>query len=368
MIESIEIKNFRCFKDTKIAKFGLVNLIGGMNNAGKTALLEAVYFTASPVSQNILFMHQHIRTESAIFGEKMPANTWDNLFYQQNKNEVITFNLIGNVPWDNYKIALSCDEKTDEVFALRNNQLEHGFVNDIYTTLSNNRSIKSVLHVDKCADVDSEKNAICILAASEKGIIGHDIQPDLRSDKVYFIPSSMKLLSSYLALEYEKARFNGKKEAVLNAFKVIDKSIEHVEVFNIGEPILFLKRENENKMPLSLFGDAMNRVADFILKIVNNPNSILLIDEIENGIHFTAQAELWKMLFKLAIAYDTQIFATTHSFEMIKAFTKIAQDFSDKAAYFEMARSPKTNLIKAIRHDVDTLRFELDRNVAIRGE
>jgi hypothetical protein len=74
------------------------------------------------------------------------------------------------------------------------------------------------------------------------------------------------------------------------------------------------------------------------------------------------------MLFKLAIAYDTQIFATTHSSEMIKSFAKVAQDFPDKAAYFEMARSPKTNLIKAIKHDVETLRFELDRNILIRGE
>ena len=54
MIKSIEIKNFRCFKDTKITHFGLVNLFGGMNNAGKTALLEAVYLTESPNSSSIM--------------------------------------------------------------------------------------------------------------------------------------------------------------------------------------------------------------------------------------------------------------------------------------------------------------------------
>ena len=43
MIETIVIKNFRCFKDTKIAKFAQVNLFGGLNNAGKTALLEVIH-------------------------------------------------------------------------------------------------------------------------------------------------------------------------------------------------------------------------------------------------------------------------------------------------------------------------------------
>lgn len=42
-IKNIEIKNFKCFKDFKAEGFGRVNLIGGKNNVGKTAFMEAVY-------------------------------------------------------------------------------------------------------------------------------------------------------------------------------------------------------------------------------------------------------------------------------------------------------------------------------------
>ena len=43
MLTSLTLKNFRGFTDFKIPKLARVNLIGGVNNAGKTALLEAIF-------------------------------------------------------------------------------------------------------------------------------------------------------------------------------------------------------------------------------------------------------------------------------------------------------------------------------------
>ncbi len=42
-LETIEIKNFKCFKDFKAQGLKRVNLIGGKNNVGKTAFMEACY-------------------------------------------------------------------------------------------------------------------------------------------------------------------------------------------------------------------------------------------------------------------------------------------------------------------------------------
>jgi len=46
-IKNIEIKNFKCFENFKAEGFGRVNLIGGKNNVGKTAFMEAAYVNAS---------------------------------------------------------------------------------------------------------------------------------------------------------------------------------------------------------------------------------------------------------------------------------------------------------------------------------
>ena len=42
-IKNIEIKNFKCFENFEAKGFGRVNLIGGKNNVGKTAFMEACY-------------------------------------------------------------------------------------------------------------------------------------------------------------------------------------------------------------------------------------------------------------------------------------------------------------------------------------
>jgi len=122
-------------------------------------------------------------------------------------------------------------------------------------------------------------------------------------------------------------------------------------------------------MPLSVFGESLNRVADLFLKLVNDRGGILLIDEIENAIHHIHQSKLWQMLFELATEFNVQIFATTHSLEMLKAFTQVssAQD-KEIGYYFEFARHVNTNQIIGMKYDLDVLDYGLKRKKGVRGE
>jgi hypothetical protein len=54
------------------------------------------------------------------------------------------------------------------------------------------------------------------------------------------------------------------------------------------------------------------------------PSRILLIDEIENGIHYTMHPTLWRAVFRLAREHRVQVFATTHSWDCIQAFQQAA--------------------------------------------
>ena len=63
----------------------------------------------------------------------------------------------------------------------------------------------------------------------------------------------------------------------------------------------------------------MNRIAGIVLAMASSRGGIVLIDEIENGIHHTVLQDLWRAIERSAKYFDVQVFATTHSFECLSA-------------------------------------------------
>ncbi len=86
MIRNLEIKNFRCFEHIRVEGIQRVNLIGGKNNSGKTALLEALDLNQSSSAQSVLAL-RHIRNESTAFVKAAPEKAWNALFFNQNTDQ-----------------------------------------------------------------------------------------------------------------------------------------------------------------------------------------------------------------------------------------------------------------------------------------
>ena len=72
-------------------------------------------------------------------------------------------------------------------------------------------------------------------------------------------------------------------------------------------------------VPLSILGAGMTHVARIFLVIASTPGGVVLVDEIENGLHHSVLPDVWKVIAKAAEQFDVQVFATTHSFECIEA-------------------------------------------------
>ncbi len=333
MLKEIEIQNFRCFEQIKISGFERINLIGGKNNAGKTALLEALFLNVVPHASSLAILRE-LRKEPSEVIEYMANRTWNNLFYALNKDIFIV--IIGKQENNTIRVEI---------------QLE---INSLKSSLI----FKSRIQEDISSWLSTKVPA------------GDLSNFRISNREVPIIPSFIMISGRELTEAYDRARLDDKDSEVLKAFQIIDPAIESVESFSIGEPTLYLRRKGEKRLPLSLFGDAMNRVAEIILKLVNSEHKILLIDEIENGIHYTSQREFWRFLFRLAVELDTQIFATTHSLEMLQAFADVGLELEQECsiAYFEMARKLKTNQIIGSRLDLETLNYALEHKEGVRGE
>ena len=96
-----------------------------------------------------------------------------------------------------------------------------------------------------------------------------------------------------------------------------------------------------------------------------------MIDEFENGLHYSIQEEVWEKLFKLAKELDIQVFATTHSEDTVKAFCKVAvADKEVDGKLISLGRSAKTSnkgQIQAVNFDENQLKRFIDSGMEVRG-
>ena len=368
MIKSINIQNFKIFKKSKFSDFGQVNLLTGLNNGGKTTLLEALYLAISPSNSDILGLKE-LRKES--FDKKIVIDSfdtiWDNIFYLHDKSNPIVIDTTTD-QGDFYRLNITCDRKIDDFIKFVKEDAEDDKdMIDISKSLSNQENSRSALHLD--VQKNGHDYTKSVLIASKNGLVGHGENTNT-IQKVELIPSTARLSGKNLAKLYSQAVVKNQEKHVMNVLTIFDKEIESIMVLSdANESLINIKRKNEPLMLLSAFGDAMNRMIDLVLRIVNHKDGVVLIDEIENGIHYTKHEAIWTLIFTLAKDFNVQIFATTHRKEMLESFEKVAtKNLFVEAKFIEVFKSSRTNNIKSNIFDTEKLEYSITHNEPLRGE
>jgi ABC-type multidrug transport system ATPase subunit len=72
-------------------------------------------------------------------------------------------------------------------------------------------------------------------------------------------------------------------------------------------------------IPLPLLGEGTVRLLEILLAISTTRDGVVLIDEIENGLHYSVLKKVWKAIAQYARKSNSQIVTTTHSWESIEA-------------------------------------------------
>lgn len=350
MIKSIHIQNFRCFEDFKLQGFGHVNLIGGMNNAGKTALLEGIAVGGSPAPKELYELKGLRYGVDKSWKKESKNDFWNDIFFNNNLKEKITFKSYFD---DGYFQQSEYMYYQESIFD--KGELEAIF----YVKEAKCAKIRLVLGENNSLELSTIKMYDEVLAKNTP------IREFFMIPTTVYENTKQSIIKSFSQLELD-----GKADYLLDGLKCIDTSIVDVKIVATNEPNLYMKREGQGLMPINFFGDAITKLTTLVLAIVKAKDETLLIDEIENGIHYTNQPKVWETIFKLAKEFNVQIFATTHSKEMATAFAAAAKklDKKEEAKYIEMARHYKTNQIVGLVHDIDLLEYKIEKNEPFRGE
>jgi hypothetical protein len=155
---------------------------------------------------------------------------------------------------------------------------------------------------------------------------------------------------------WDKIALSDREEDVAEALRIIDPDIEAVSMVGgagsrTSRTAIVRSKSLPRPVPLRSFGDGLNRLFGIILSLVNAKDGLLLIDEFENGMHYSVQPDAWRVIFKLAQRLDIQVVATSHSWDAIEAFQKAASEAPDEGVLIRLSRKGDDIVSTVFRED-----------------
>ena len=206
---------------------------------------------------------------------------------------------------------------------------------------------------------------------SESGML-RNVETNLKNNQIKPLPFIQYINAPVINNDktiiewFGKLELQGKKNQIISILKILDESINDISTIAIKNQIQLYAKMNTKLLPLKLAGDGLNKLLFIILAIIENPNSIILIDEIESGFHYSMYPKLWRAIVSAAQENNCQIIATTHSYECIDgAIDGIGEaNMNDHFCYFRIEKNGENN--KSFRYSGNLLRTAIDSSMEVR--
>ena len=360
MLKSLVIKNFRSLEDFQVKKLGRVNLIVGKNNSGKSSVLEALRIYAGNANQELLVSIAREHDEKHYLDDEELDAFNDNLPFE-------AFFTGRKFSSCNRCIVIGEIENTASHLEIEPGYIVEEEVTVIGEAKETTKRIRRV-PVQKHDFLDGyERVGDALLVRKDSRLYVIDFEklsnraPLFSSNKeekkilCSLIPTQFISMDE-LGKEWDAIALTEGEKIVTEALRIIMPEIDGLTfvVTNVSNRFRTSNREHRlakvkisslsHPVPLGSLGDGMLRILQLVLKIFAARGGFLLIDEFENGLHYSVQDKVWRLLFELSIKLDIQIFATTHSWDCIESFAKVAVDNQDiDGVLFRVSQSVRTS-------------------------
>lgn len=135
--------------------------------------------------------------------------------------------------------------------------------------------------------------------------------------------------------------------------------------YRAGRRVVVKLSNQDRPVPLKSLGDGATRVFGVALALANCRDGILLLDEAENGIHHSLQADFWSMVLRSAGTHNTQVLATTHSKDCINGFARAA--LQRPQAEGNLVRLERENgEIRTVEYSKEELETAAEQDIEVR--
>jgi hypothetical protein len=332
MIKSLQVKNFRCFKELELHELRRINVVVGKNATGKTALLEAVRLALSGTPTALWVMNQ-VRSWPLYYPQPPTRDQFESM-------------------WNPYFFAFNSSSPISMEF---HDSQGHAATLKIYyepkravTTVPKQREDQppapsvaiSPLAFER-TDLSGQSSTLYASVNPQGGYVldpGTEVGPSSE-----FITSTLLVNPSQAAAWFSYLSLQKREKEIVDAVKEeFEPALESLSVLSLGQlPSVYASiKYLKEKLPLSLLSGGINKFVVVLAAVLMRGSGVVLIDEVENGFFYKTLEPMWKYLLKLAGDNDTQIFVSTHSQECVRALVPAMQGHEDE---FTLLRAERTN-------------------------
>jgi len=305
--QSLSLSNYRSLKSLDIKNLRRINLIGGFNGSGKTSLLEALFLLLDRRSPAALARPYATRNIGFSGYSGLPG-----IFSNQDKSR---------------EIKISASTRNGPVsLSLRFGRPKSN-ANVSYT-------IGPGLSIPSRQDTSGERDAFTLestIGSQSEDMFVIEPKPDgISVTPVRFgqspIPTGVLLTTAMrgnnedISSRYSDAVREGRVDELLEIVRDINPDVVSLQLLHeAGSTVLHAKLRDGAMYPTPMLGDGFLTLLSITLMIMATRNGVVLLDEFDSAIHYSALADVWSRIASLAGKYSCQIFAVTHSMDCIKS-------------------------------------------------
>ena len=334
-LESLSISGFRGIRQLDIPNLAHVTLLTGKNGVGKTTVLDGVQLYAAhgrfDALHDLLMRREELTTYADEDGGVVYVPAFDRLFHRNGKDQAtIAIGPLGDGP------VLQIDEKVDA---------DEKVLSVVFNGRETIHSQQQQLHLSMFGDQGG------LVARCE--LLG----PGL-------------LHNTDLARLWDKVALTDHEALALDVLRLIFGNRVHRaavigEARGVGRRVVVRLSDHPKPLPLKSLGDGATRMFSVALALANCRDGILLLDEAENGIHYSLQSKFWSMVLQAAEANNTQVLATTHSKDCVDGFAGAALARTDVDCNLVRIGWRKGKL-RAVEYSTEELETVTEQNFEVR--
>jgi hypothetical protein len=314
-LPSFGVRGFRAFSDLQMPALARVNLFVGRNNVGKTSLLEAINLYAGGGTPGRIRELLGAREEIPRTGPGGRADP-----------ELLDA-AVGRL----FHAGGEATETRLTLGPLNHAERELSIRRGWAVAVRDAGEMRfSLLRLENL--LGDQERAVEVRVGTPARVI-----PDARlfrrvtfGEALQFLYPVLSIPAHGLSTEevgyaWDRIALTDEEDLVTDTLRIIAPDVERISlVGDVDGPndrrMMVRIRGQNGPVPLRGMGDGMNRLLGISLSLAAVSGGILLVDEIENGIHYSVQPEVWRSILRAAESLNVQVFATTHSWDCIRAF------------------------------------------------